>query len=546
MVPFRKAPKPLTDSPNPENTLICKRGNNKIPTDKRCPVRVHLRVKNPNLIASKLGKKRKIDGSEYDCWRHSLKIELEEARNKLNYEVKPVKSPCQHNHPAPVDLAPLQKVFKENSVKRSFDKKRVEFNTEYDCLPAEWDGDLKKHVSGEEKYQKKLISARLARRWTAPQGEVAIGSRTLLVQNPLSTRLHARNSIHEQFLQSEISTRDGLPIKIWGLISEFALLHDQDDPCFIDGTFNFCSKLPSVYQQYSFVKYFKSADGKKGLSYPVLFMWLPNKRKDTYRIAFNEVRRLYKEHYGHDLYIGNWRVDYEGNPAKIIKEFWPLALVYGCQFHYAKAIIKNWGLKLGCKKLVYDKELRAKILNIYLGMPFVDPIIVEEAIRKLETEVIPSVCPSKRSKLEAFHKYFIDTWIKKRHANADWNLHELLKRGDTFWTTNQSESLHFSLKNSYTTPPPSIRVASEVLNDYKSFFHGKYVNGQLVPRKLESLERAKNIMYHHAEVERQASAWKIENAVSICLQFSSNENLQTAILNCPSDFVTDELVYTVL
>ncbi|CAG5114052.1 Oidioi.mRNA.OKI2018_I69.chr2.g8134.t1.cds [Oikopleura dioica] len=481
-------------------TLICKHGQCSTPASRRCPARCYLRVKNPDIIESKLGKKRRRDGSFYDCFRHSLKKDMEESRDKSNYEVEIFESPAVHNHPPPADLSPLQKIFKENSVKRSLEKKRVEYDREFEALPDSFNADIKKNIAGEETYQKKLISARLARRWTSPQDQVALGSTTMLLHDPSATKLYAKNSIIEQFLLSEINTHDGLPIKIWGLASELHLLHDKDDPCFIDGTFNFCSKLPS----------------------------------EGY------------EHYGHELHIDNWRVDYEGNPAKIIREFWPYALVYGCQFHYAKAILHNWALKLGSKKLVYDKELRAQILNIYLGMPFVDPTIVAEAIRKLETELIPSLCPTKRSKVVALHNYFIKTWVNKRHVNADWNLHALLKRNDTFWTTNQSEALHLSLKKSYKTPPPTIRVASEVLHDYKSFFRGKYANRQLVPRKLDSLERARNIMFHHSEVERQSSAWKFENAVSICRQFSSNENLATNILHYPSAFVTDELVYTVL
>ena len=50
-------------SATPERvTLICERGNNKIPKDKRCPHRIHLIILNPDVIESKesirAGKKR--------------------------------------------------------------------------------------------------------------------------------------------------------------------------------------------------------------------------------------------------------------------------------------------------------------------------------------------------------------------------------------------------------------------------------------------------------------------------------------------------------
>jgi hypothetical protein len=177
-------------------------------------------------------------------------------------------------------------------------------------------------------------------------------------------------------------------------------------------------------------------------------------------------------------------------------------------------------------------------------MPFVEPVIFEEAIRVLETEIIPNLeSATLRKKLMDFHQYFVKQWINKRECNADWNLHSLLKKGDIFWTTNQSESLHLALKKSYKSPPATVRAASDILHDYKSFYLGKFTNEFHAYRKTESLERCRRIQFLHSEIEAQTLDWKISNAISICSQFSVPS---AEILTFPQFNVTSELVYTSL
>ena len=123
------------------------------------------------------------------------------------------------------------------------------------------------------------------------------------------------------------------------------------------------------------------------------------------------------------------------------------------------------------------------------------------------------------------------------------SLNFLLKKGDIFWTTNQSESLHLALKKSYKSPPATVRAASDILHDYKSFYLGKFTNEFHAYRKTESLERCQQIQYLHSEIEAQPLDWKLNNAISICSQFSVPS---AKILTFPEFNVTSELVYTSL
>ena len=537
-------------------TLHCERGNSKLPKDKRCPHRVEVVILNSALIESKQSRKRGRNGNYNLVWRHLLRKDIPEARDIKNYEIQETfPSEACHACIPPFALSPFQDRFREGAVRRSYVKRKVDYDTEKQCLPPQWPPQITAGIHGAPSYEKKKISARLARRWTSPQTEVSEISKTIpvLQYDPNVTKLHPLSSsvVDVQFLLSKIYVK-GKPIWFWGLRSELCQLDDNNElnirelfrsPCFIDGTFNACSKIPGIAQQYSLVRYYSSEDGKKGLSYPILFIWLPDRQKETYRAAFAEIRRLYFEEVGSELIINDWRVDFEGNPKKVIKEFWPDAHVSGCQFHFSKALQENWKLKLGQKKLMYDDELRAEFLDIYAGMAFADPIIVDEALDILEKQLIPALENTKKKKIEHFHNYFKKQWIKKRESAADWNQHAILRQGSIFWTTNQSEALHLALKKSYRTPPASIRAFSEMLREYKCFYLGKFTNDFHAYRKLESLQKAENIFRLHREIERQSFEWKKDNAINICSQFS---NHTATLLDFPSDYITTDAIYTVL
>jgi hypothetical protein len=103
--------------------------------------------------------------------------------------------------------------------------------------------------------------------------------------------------------------------------------------------------------------------------------------------------------------------------------------------------------------------------------------------------------------------------------------------------------MNTALKKSYKSPPATVRAASDILHDYKSFYLGKFSNEYHAYRKTESLERCRRIQFLHSEIEAQTLDWKISNAISICSQFSVPS---AEILTFPQFNVTSELVYTSL
>ncbi|CAG5095105.1 Oidioi.mRNA.OKI2018_I69.XSR.g14035.t1.cds [Oikopleura dioica] len=515
-------------------TLWCERGTHRTPAEKRCPHRVRLAILNPALILTTTSWKREKGRKPKEVPRHKLILTADGVRDPDNYAVLEVcpDSPFEevqgHNHPGNDNIRPLQDLFKENATLRSFDHKREQYDAEMANLPGHWVDQFKEDVAGGTEKTKRSIREKLARRWTSPASEIPEEAKSIPVyhHDPNVSFYHPDSAsvVNERFLQAQFTNSKGRPITLWILKSEIHLLDDRHplnkSPCFIDGTFDVNSKMPGVYQQYSIVRYYSSDNGRKGMSYPLLFCWLPDKTQSTYRAMFKKIRELYFEETGQELLINDWRVDYEPTPKKIIKELWPDAQVCGCEFHYCQCVIKNWRLKLGRKDFVFDVKLRVDFYDVYLGMPFCDPMIVNQALHILETQRIPAIeCEEKRKRIEDFHyKYFKKEWITKRHSKADWNLHQLL------------------LKNSYKSPPASVRAFSLLLKDYKGYFLGKFAVNRHARRKVESIVRCERVFYHHSKIESQTTEWKLDNAISICQQF---RNLDKKIITYP-------LSYTVL
>ena len=97
---------------------------------------------------------------------------------------------------------------------------------------------------------------------------------------------------------------------------------------------------------------------------------------------------------------------------------------------------------------------------------------------------------------------------------------EKIVRGNTFFTSNQCESLHSALNRFYKTPPSTIRAASLTLNDYKKDFLMKFSNQFFNPRRADTMEKAELVLFHHHQIMAQPPEWRLENAMDICRQFT--------------------------
>lgn len=244
---------------------------------------------------------------------------------------------------------------------------------------------------------------------------------------------------------------------------------------------------------------------------------------ETYRRAFQELKNIYEREFPDDppLEINSWRLDFELNPVKIIRQIWPESEVFGCNFHFGQAIIKNWKLKCSCEAIYYDKKLIFDVRHVVKGMAFAPFAVAERALQDLQQVVIPSIEDGTvQTKMSDFVSYVENQWFKKRDIQADWNLHNLLVRGNTFFTSNQCESLHSALNRFYKTPPSTIRAASLTLNDYKKDFLMKFSNQFFNPRRADTMEKAELVLFHHHQIMAQPPEWRLENAMDICRQFT--------------------------
>ena len=160
------------------------------------------------------------------------------------------------------------------------------------------------------------------------------------------------------------------------------------------------------------------------------------------------------------------------------------------------------------------------MLAIYEGSAFAAPEIVDEALLILEQQIIPSYDAELRAALFRFHGYFCNNWIQKRFEKADFNLFDLVQRGNKIHTTNAAESLHRSLRDTYTAPVATLQAAGEMINSYKSHLLSQFSNSYYLPRNQGVLHKEELMQFHNREINRQSREWKFRNAVDICLQFS--------------------------
>ena len=98
---------------------------------------------------------------------------------------------------------------------------------------------------------------------------------------------------------------------------------------FIDGTFRMS---PRLWKQILII----NVELADNVSFPVLFAFLPDKKKETYKKAFQEMKHLLEEHGLGELAAVQAMADFESAIRTSWSEVFPKIPLKNCLFHFNK------------------------------------------------------------------------------------------------------------------------------------------------------------------------------------------------------------------
>ncbi|XP_060845637.1 uncharacterized protein LOC132925246 [Rhopalosiphum padi] len=192
-------------------------------------------------------------------------------------------------------------------------------------------------------------------------------------------------------------------------VSEFVLF-DDGKTCFVDGTFKSSSK--QFYQVYTVYIDIGSINDEINVI-PVIYILLPNKTKIVYERLFSMIK----------AHIPNFNpesftLDFEISTIQSIKQIFPNAEIYGCNFHFNQSLwrkVQNIGLASNYKDDA-DTRLHVRMCSALAHIP-IDDIDGGWIIIMINT--------SDNDKLQIFYDYLIEQWLKNPIISRSvWNCYQ--------------------------------------------------------------------------------------------------------------------------
>ena len=214
---------------------------------------------------------------------------------------------------------------------------------------------------------------------------------------------------------------------------------------YADGTFK---TVPSIFEQLYTVH-----GVKNGLTIPLIYALLPNKREQTYIEVWKEIKVL-----APNLAIDSILIDFEPGMINAIKKEFPQSANYGCFFHFCQCIYRKL-CACGLKSL-YDTDAEFALnIRMLSALAFLPPNRVVEGFNLLIDEnIIPG-------EADSVLDYFEDNWIGRpdrrgrRRApkyNVDmWSCFERVEK-DLPKTNNSVEGWHRGFLQQVSSYHPSI------------------------------------------------------------------------------------------
>lgn len=163
---------------------------------------------------------------------------------------------------------------------------------------------------------------------------------------------------------------------------------------FIDGTFDTVPKL--------FLQLFTIHGKWEGIVLPLVYTFLGDKSKESYRAVLGELKRLQP-----DLNPQRIMTDFEKSSILACQEVFPQAQIKGCLFHFRQCLSRH--IQQCSLRLAYgeDAELAHNVKMLY-ALAFVPPNKVISAFERL---IRSPYYKENEERLSSLIEYFEKTWI---------------------------------------------------------------------------------------------------------------------------------------
>lgn len=207
---------------------------------------------------------------------------------------------------------------------------------------------------------------------------------------------------------------------------------------FMDGTFKSCSK--QFYQIYTIHADLGSSENESNI-HPVVFAFLPNKKKETYLRLF----RIILEHVP-EWNPGTVTVDFEAAVISALREVLPAVNVYGCYFHMKQCLwrkVQELGLTREYRE---NEEVRMQV-RMCAALAFLRPEDISDGWLEIHSKS-PDV-----TKLAEFFDYFVERWLENDEIPVSlWSCY-----GRRHRTTNAVEGWHSKINNMLVKRNPKVK-----------------------------------------------------------------------------------------
>ena len=229
---------------------------------------------------------------------------------------------------------------------------------------------------------------------------------------------------------------------------------------FIDATFKIAPK--NYYQILNIIGY----DETKNFNMPVFHIIMSNKSFESYNKIFQEILNLLDE-YKIKINFKNIIIncDFEKSLINAIRNNFKEIKIYGCYFHYVKALWKK-ARKLGLtkSKLLSNTKLLIFSIKIY-------PFILNKKKQDFVKEIYDYFLSTKKD-YKTFIKYFQTNW-----ENSQFLDFEVLSDGTiNNRTDNIVEAFHHKINNAIGYIHPKLSLIIDKLKLFSILYYHKYIN----------------------------------------------------------------------
>ena len=213
----------------------------------------------------------------------------------------------------------------------------------------------------------------------------------------------------------------------------------SNDTYFVDGTFKYCPKL--------FKQVMTIHTKKKNEQFvPLVFLLLPDKKKETYIYAFSTLTEEAAKLHIH-LQPTIALADFEEALQEGVQAVWSDVILIGCRFHVSQA----WWRKIQALGLTTEYKEKGEVgkwLTWLFGLSLLDP---QEATDCFFDEFM--ACMPDDDRIVSIVDYLHDTYMKV-DARFPSSLWAAMKAEDR--TSNACEAFHSTLKHYFRHPHPDV------------------------------------------------------------------------------------------